>query len=105
MPGRPIEVFLSSRTSLDLTVSTLKERPILGSGPGTFVYDFSKNPLAGGGVGDEPYWRDVGSRDEFYIANMELREPVPPINLYLREEKYFLIQNFHNQIITMDLGQ
>lgn len=28
------------------------------------------------------YWRDVGNLDSFWLANMELAEPVPPLNLY-----------------------
>ncbi|MCX6765147.1 MAG: tetratricopeptide repeat protein, partial [Candidatus Nealsonbacteria bacterium] len=40
--SRPIEVYLNQRASLDIAVNTLKERPIFGSGPGTFSYDFSK---------------------------------------------------------------
>jgi len=36
------EVFLSQRASLDVSLQAIKERPIFGSGPGTFSYDFSK---------------------------------------------------------------
>ncbi len=42
MPPRTIEVFLTQRTSFSIAQETLKENPILGSGPGTFIYDFSK---------------------------------------------------------------
>lgn len=31
---------------------------------------------------EPPYWRDVGSLDSFYQANMELLQPTPPLNLY-----------------------
>lgn len=31
---------------------------------------------------DKPYWRDVGTLDSFFEANMELIEPSPPLNLY-----------------------
>jgi len=41
-PDRPIEVFLTQKASFNIAWETLKEKPILGSGPGTFVYDFSK---------------------------------------------------------------
>lgn len=30
----------------------------------------------------KPYWRDVGNLDSFWLANMEMVEPVPPLNLY-----------------------
>lgn len=42
VPLRPIEVFLTHRASFDIAWETLKERPVLGSGPGTFIFDFSK---------------------------------------------------------------
>jgi len=41
-PDRPVEVFLTNRASLDIVWNTLKESPIIGSGPGTFIYSFSK---------------------------------------------------------------
>lgn len=31
---------------------------------------------------EPPYWRDVGTLDSFYQANMELLQPTPPLNLY-----------------------
>ncbi|MFH1656366.1 MAG: tetratricopeptide repeat protein [Candidatus Nealsonbacteria bacterium] len=40
--SRPIEVFLNQKTSFNIAKDTLKEKAILGSGPGTFIYDFSK---------------------------------------------------------------
>jgi len=39
---RAIEVYLNQSATFDITLKTLKDRPLLGSGPGTFVYDFSK---------------------------------------------------------------
>ena len=36
----------------------------------------------GEGNGTENYWRDVGTIDSFWQANMELVEPVPALNLY-----------------------
>lgn len=35
--------------------------------------------------GRNPYWRDVGTLDSFYTANMELVEIVPELNLYDQE--------------------
>ena len=32
--------------------------------------------------GSQPYWRDVGTLDSFWEANMELIEPQPQLNLY-----------------------
>lgn len=36
------EVFLSQKASSLISLQAIKERPIFGSGPGTFYYDFSK---------------------------------------------------------------
>ncbi len=36
----------------------------------------------GGRVTPDRYWRDVGTLDSYYEANMDLLTPVPPINLY-----------------------
>lgn len=35
-----------------------------------------------GRVTPDNYWRDVGSIDSFYEANMDLLEPIPALNLY-----------------------
>ena len=31
-----------------------------------------------------PYWRDVGTVESYYQANMELRSPLPALNMYNR---------------------
>ena len=38
-----------------------------------------------GRVTPDRYWRDVGTVDSYYMANMDLLLPVPPINLYQRD--------------------
>ncbi len=35
-----------------------------------------------GRVSPDRYWRDVGTLDSFYEANMDLLKPIPPLNLY-----------------------
>ena len=35
-----------------------------------------------GRVSPDRYWRDVGTLDSYYQANMDLLEPVPPMDLY-----------------------
>jgi glucose-1-phosphate adenylyltransferase len=35
-----------------------------------------------GRVTPDRYWRDVGTIDSYYAANMDLLEPIPPLNLY-----------------------
>ena len=42
------------------------------------VFAFPFRNESGGGA----YWRDVGTLDSFWKANMELVMPVPPLNLY-----------------------
>jgi glucose-1-phosphate adenylyltransferase len=38
-----------------------------------------------GRVTADRYWRDVGTVDTYYEANMELLQPVPSIDLYQRD--------------------
>lgn len=42
LPDRPLEISLPQKTSFDVALKTLKESPIFGSGPASFVFDFSK---------------------------------------------------------------
>ena len=46
------------------------------------VYDFSKNVIHGDPAHAKSYWRDVGTVDSFYQANMGLRSPLPSLNMY-----------------------
>jgi len=46
------------------------------------VYDFSTNEVPGQEEGEAGYWRDVGTLDAYYEANMDLITPVPVFNLY-----------------------
>ncbi len=48
----------------------------------TYAYDFTTNRLPGEPEGKATYWRDVGTIDAFYEANMDLRAPDPALNLY-----------------------
>lgn len=47
-----------------------------------YAYDFCSDR---GRVAKDCYWRDVGTIDSFYEANMDLLEPLPPMNLYQRD--------------------
>jgi len=42
LPTPPLEVFLTQGASFNIAKEVLKESPLLGSGPGTFIYVFSK---------------------------------------------------------------
>ncbi|WP_081738086.1 glucose-1-phosphate adenylyltransferase [Arthrobacter sp. H41] len=46
------------------------------------VYDFTTNDIAGSTERDRQYWRDVGTMDSYYEANMDLISPLPLFNLY-----------------------
>ncbi len=57
---------------------------LMKSGKRVFIYDFATNVVPGEPAGSVPYWRDVGTIDSYFDANMELRSPLPSINLYNR---------------------
>ena len=46
------------------------------------VYDFSTNVVPGQDERERGYWRDVGTIDAYYDANMDLIAPYPVFNLY-----------------------
>ena len=46
------------------------------------VYDFSTNVVPGQDERERGYWRDVGTLDAYYDANIDLIAPVPIFNLY-----------------------
>jgi glucose-1-phosphate adenylyltransferase len=47
-----------------------------------------------GRVSQDRYWRDVGTLDAYYEANMDLLEPRPPLDLYQRD---WAIRTYHGQ--------
>ncbi len=47
-----------------------------------YAYNFCGDK---GRVTKDCYWRDVGTIDSFYEANMDLLEPIPPMNIYQRD--------------------
>ncbi len=47
-----------------------------------YAYDFRDNHIPGDPPSVLPYWRDVGTIDAFYEANMDLRAITPALNLY-----------------------
>ena len=50
-----------------------------------YAYDFQTNRIPGEAAGAAPYWRDVGTIDAYYEANMDLRSVSPALNLYNRQ--------------------
>jgi glucose-1-phosphate adenylyltransferase len=59
--------------------------PKLAGGPEMYAYDFESNRIPGDATNSVPYWRDVGTIDAYYDANMDLRTVTPVLNLYNRE--------------------
>ena len=55
--------------------------PIIGQLP-VYAYDFQHNRIAGEVEGAPPYWRDVGTLEAYYDANIDLRDVTPQLNLY-----------------------
>lgn len=50
-----------------------------------YAYDFQTNNIPGEPPGRYAYWRDVGTIDSYYEANMDIRSVEPELNLYNRE--------------------
>jgi len=50
-----------------------------------YAYDFQTNRIPGDAPDIVPYWRDVGTIDSYYEANMDLRSVSPALNLYNRQ--------------------
>ncbi len=46
------------------------------------VYDFTRNNVPGDTERNRHYWRDVGTLDSYFDANMDLVQPEPIFNLY-----------------------
>nr|WP_274600250.1 glucose-1-phosphate adenylyltransferase [Thiocystis violacea] len=49
-----------------------------------FAYNFNMNNIPGEDPDKAPYWRDVGTLDAFYEANMDIRAISPELNLFNR---------------------
>ncbi len=103
IPGRPTHC-LASMGNYVFTVSTLIEMlkddvgrrdsehdfgkdvlpRALQEGKRMFAYDFARNPIPGL-VGPNTYWRDVGTLDSYWEANMDLVAVKPEFDLYNEE--------------------
>jgi glucose-1-phosphate adenylyltransferase len=98
MPGDPTRVFasmgnyvFSTRTLLKLLHDDAAEErsqhdfghnilPKLAGKAEIYAYDFQTNRIPGERPDAEPYWRDVGTIDAYYEANMDLRSVSPALN-------------------------
>src|SRR3978361_2390043 len=59
------------------------------------VYDFKDNDIPGSEERDRGYWRDVGTMDAYYDANMDLVSVHPIFNLY---NSAWPIYTYHEQL-------
>jgi glucose-1-phosphate adenylyltransferase len=101
IPGRPDEVLASMGNYLfnteilmsELTQNALKKEtrhdfgkdliPLLYQKRKVFAYDLKNNKIPGEEYLEEArYWRDIGTIDSYYQANMDLRAIKPSFNLY-----------------------
>jgi glucose-1-phosphate adenylyltransferase len=95
MPGRG-DIALASMGIYVFDRDFLKERLLADAGDPRSVHDFGKNvipatinsgrvfayPFEDVTTAAQAYWRDVGTLDAFYEANMELVYVTPELNLY-----------------------
>ncbi|WP_020675494.1 glucose-1-phosphate adenylyltransferase [Geopsychrobacter electrodiphilus] len=55
---------------------------MLAKGDRVFAYNFNDNLISGMRAEERGYWRDVGTLDSYYEANMDLVNVSPQLNLY-----------------------
>jgi glucose-1-phosphate adenylyltransferase len=100
MPGNPDQIFASMGNYVftadvllrELYADAANEKsshdfgkdifPSLMQRANIYAYNFSNNRIPGDPPEVLPYWRDVGTIDAFYEANMDLRAITPDLNLY-----------------------
>ena len=58
---------------------------LLEEGKNIYVYNFASNSFPGMTQAEQGYWRDVGSIDAYWQANMDLLSYAPELNLYSKE--------------------
>ena len=103
IPGDPERVYASMGNYIFSTHTLLRELqddaandksthdfgrdilPSLVARSEVFAYNFQSNRIPGEKPEAEVYWRDVGTIDAYYEANMDLRSVSPALNLYNRE--------------------
>jgi glucose-1-phosphate adenylyltransferase len=103
MPGDPHRVYasmgnyiFSTPTLLELLKADAKTPgshhdfgkdilPQLSGKAPMYAYNFESNRIPGEDEDSLPYWRDVGTIEAYYEANMDLNHVKPDLNLYNRE--------------------
>jgi len=102
IPGKPHQVYasmgnyvFSKRALIELLTADADDAashhdfgkdilPKLAGNAPIYAYDFQTNRIPGEPEDSVPYWRDVGTIDAYYEANMDLRSVKPELNLYNR---------------------
>jgi len=60
--------------------------PRMVAAGGVYAHDFSKNRIPGSrSEAERGYWRDVGTIESYYDANLDLKNVTPQLNLFNRE--------------------
>jgi glucose-1-phosphate adenylyltransferase len=103
MPGDPTQVYasmdnyiFSRHTLVELLKADANDPashhdfgkdilPKLAGNAAIYAYNFQTNRIPGEAEGSIPYWRDVGTIDAYYEANLDLRSVKPELNLYNRQ--------------------
>lgn len=103
MPGDPTRVYASMGNYIftkEILVSLLQADakdpnshhdfgkdilPKLAGNAPVYAYNFRNNRIPGEADDYVPYWRDVGTIEAFYEANLDLRSVKPELNLYNRQ--------------------
>ena len=103
IPGDPTQVYASmgnyifnKKTLVGLLEADAKDPssnhdfgkdilPRLAGKTPIYAYNFQANRIPGDPEGSIPYWRDVGTIEAYYDANMDLRAVAPDLNLYNRQ--------------------
>jgi len=103
MPGDPDRVYASMGNYIFSTRALLRELerdaedensthdfgrdilPAMVQRAPVYAYNFETNRIPGEPPGKPAYWRDVGTIEAYYEANMDLRAVEPALNLYNRQ--------------------
>ena len=104
IPGDPDHVFASMGNYLFTTPTLLKALHEDAADPASshdfgrdilpklvadqqaiYAYDYQTNKIPGEPPDAQPYWRDVGTIEAYWEANMDLRAVKPALNLYNRQ--------------------
>jgi glucose-1-phosphate adenylyltransferase len=105
IPGKP-DLCLASMGNYVFNTQFLYEQVIKDADTSSSQHDFGKNmipaiiddyqvyahPFRDPETGKQAYWRDVGTLDAFFEANMELVSVTPQLNLYDRQWPIFTHQ-------------